>query len=212
VGMLNVSPTMSAVSMKVLPWASRAILVRFATKRSVRDDNPAQIQHTWRNGHEHSDIKQKRSPSYGDLFLARRREGDSPNRAYFDSPVSRQTTVPWCVTSDLSTLQTFKLGPKWLASSAPRIHSGAPLVHHLCTKRSTRSLSPLPALDSAARSKSSKHYPKLNLRNRAVIGQLPSSPFDELQQRLTPDIILLHLAPRVKGNVFIHDVLDCVGG
>jgi hypothetical protein len=35
------------------------------------------IQHTWRNGHERSDAKQERSPSYDDLFTWRRRGGDS---------------------------------------------------------------------------------------------------------------------------------------
>ena len=66
------------------------------------------IQHTGRIGHERSDTKPKRSPSYDDLFLWRRREGDSnprfrfPRTRHFQcrtigrsviSPVSGQATT-----------------------------------------------------------------------------------------------------------------------
>ena len=160
--------------------------------------------------------KLRRHLQIGSTVKCKRRGGDSPSPAGSDSPASRRTTRPWCVTSDLST----DLGN---SASAPKVNGARPAasspVHRRCTtcapRRLDTSLSQLAALDSAAASyvvQASAHSKPESLGSRAAIGQPPSTLFDKLQQRVASSIILLDLGPRVKGNILIQNVLGRVRG
>ena len=51
------------------------------------------IQHSWRNQHEHSGAKQKRSSTYDDLFFARRRGGIRPGPDFSRHGISSAAEV-----------------------------------------------------------------------------------------------------------------------